>query len=119
MLFEIAVVRSVPRVPLPSRRGVGTTAVPMDAPSERRLATLDSFPPAAHEIAGVRMTPQSRRTRRIARAIVRSRLSDGLGKLQLSRGPANEPTGNVPDGFVPNSTARRGSPPPGIFLHED
>ena len=38
MLFEIAVVRSVPRVPLPSRRGVGTTAVPMDAPSERRLA---------------------------------------------------------------------------------
>ena len=26
-------------VPLPSRPGVGTTAVPMDAPSERRLVT--------------------------------------------------------------------------------
>ena len=57
MLSKIAVVRSVPRVPLPSRRGVGTTAVPMGAPSERRLATLDSFPPAAHEIAGVQHDP--------------------------------------------------------------
>jgi len=88
MLFEIAVVRSVPRVPLPSRRGVGNHGR-ADGRSIGEAAGDRTPRQPPMDIAGVRMTPQSRRTRRIARAIVRSRLSVSH-RNTFRRDPANE-----------------------------